>query len=177
MDRIVQEVLFTDSECQSLIDGVTEWNSATLVQKGQGTEINYGYSDDSHRKASEGKYELSDSLKTMLLNKIGKWNIQGLLSTARINKYETGNYFKKHVDKTKRLYSDRLKTLIINLSNPSDFGGGGLTLYHGTEQTVMNTTRGNVIIFDSDIKHEAHTVTSGVRYTFTTWLTSHHITL
>ena len=27
MDRIVQEVLFTDSECQSLIDGVTEWTS------------------------------------------------------------------------------------------------------------------------------------------------------
>ena len=72
MDRIVQEVLFTDSECQSLIDGVTEWTSATLVQKGQGTEINYGYSDDSHRKASEGKYCLWLSCATS-----GWWEFPG----------------------------------------------------------------------------------------------------
>ena len=173
MEKIVQEVLFTDSECDTLINEVSEWTRSLTAH----SRDKYSEQDFDFRNSYEGIYTLSDSVKTMLLNKIGKWNISDLLPMGRVQRYQTGEYFRKHADKNKRLFVDRLKTLTIQLSNTCDYEGGAFKIFSGTEVTTVDETRGNVIIFDSQLKHEVEDVTSGTRYSFVSWLTDEHITL
>tara|TARA_B100000902_G_C27081743_1_gene799251 strand:- start:95 stop:643 length:549 start_codon:yes stop_codon:yes gene_type:complete len=178
--NVVQEVLFTDLECDILLNNATEFNETKLTTKAPDGQLNYNYVDKSHRNSTEGKYDLTPELKKMITDKCSKHGVIGLGPKARIVRYETGQYFRKHRDKTKYAYQDRIKTFIIQLSNSDDYEGGDLKLYHGKVDgkdivTTTDRTRGNVIIFDSDIRHELQTVTSGTRYAFVCWLMNYHL--
>ena len=83
-----------------------------------------------------------------------------------ILKYTKGHYFKRHRDRTDKAYTNRQKTLVIQLSDESEYSGADLKV----KTHVCSKALGNAILFDATVIHEVTELTSGVRYCFTAFL-------
>jgi predicted 2-oxoglutarate/Fe(II)-dependent dioxygenase YbiX len=84
-------------------------------------------------------------------------------------KYDKNQEFKRHND-TGIDYPNRFKTLIIQLSNETDYDGGELCIFHNGKTIISSKEIGNVIIFDSSIDHCANKIEDGIRYSMVFWL-------
>jgi len=58
----------------------------------------------------------------------------------------------------------------IQLSSPSDYTGGELTLYMDDEEIVASKEKGTIIFFQSNILHEVKPVTKGTRRAIVSWV-------
>lgn len=107
------------------------------------------------------------------LNK--KLNEIGIIDSPsfNINKYTIGSFFEKHKDMGGKNdpNSERVKTLIINLSNESDYGGGDLII----NNTIVNKKSGSAFLFPSTTLHELKPITNGVRYSLVIWLRDNNL--
>ena len=114
MDRIVQEVLFTDSECDILLNNATEFNETKLTTKAPDGQLNYNYVDKSHRNSTEGKYDLTPELKKMITDKCSKYGVIGLGPKARIQGMKQVNTLENTVTKQNTHIKIELKHLLYN---------------------------------------------------------------
>lgn len=85
-----------------------------------------------------------------------------------INKYSEGGYFKKHRDDyaLKPDWALRFKTLIVQLSDESEYEGGNFTV----DDIITDKKIGNCILFNSSTYHEVLKINKGTRYSLTLWL-------
>lgn len=90
-----------------------------------------------------------------------------------INKYTIGSFFERHRDSGGKndSTSERVKTLIINLSNEGDYEGGDLII----NDNIVTKKLGNAFLFSSAILHELKNITSGVRYSLVIWLKDNNL--
>ena len=90
-----------------------------------------------------------------------------------INKYEKGYYFLPHVDKggPNDPNKQRVRTIIINLSNPNSYSGGELYI----NNQLISSKQGLAISFDSSTIHEVKKITRGFRYSVVIWLKKNNI--
>lgn len=105
-----------------------------------------------------------------------KANVKSYFSESlNLLKYTQDNgYFKKHKDS----YDDvtivtRKLSCIVMLSDPSDYVGGGLVFYgnaQGQTRFRLQTKKGALIMFPSDMYHEVTPVTSGTRLSLVMWV-------
>ena len=102
---------------------------------------------------------LNRKLQEIGIENVKKWNI---------NKYEKGAFFKEHTDRGGRYdpLGERVKTVVINLSEETDYTGGTLNV-NGEK---INPAQGTAVIFDSSFRHKVTEVTNGIRYSFSLWL-------
>jgi PKHD-type hydroxylase len=56
------------------------------------------------------------------------------------------------------------------LSDPSEYDGGDLEIWTGTEPKVLDKTKGIVHAFPSFVMHRVTPVTRGVRRTLVIWI-------
>tara|TARA_B110000971_G_scaffold2516_1_gene2758 strand:+ start:2316 stop:2879 length:564 start_codon:yes stop_codon:yes gene_type:complete len=109
-------------------------------------------------------------IEPILLPHLLKYNIKSITGQVIMLQYNKGHYFKRHRDRINHdpHTSSRMQTLIIQLSDISDYEGGELLVRDKT----ANKTKGNMVIFDSNELHECTTITSGTRYCLVTWLSA-----
>lgn len=83
---------------------------------------------------------------------------------------EEGCYF-SHVDplEWKNPYNRKL-SLVVQLSDPSEYEGGELRLYQSSSPTIIRKEKGLVITFPSYTLHEVTPVTKGERYSLVAWV-------
>ena len=158
-----QEVLFTHEECDEILNSVNEDNWTNSLINGYTKSENY---KPNVRTCIEQNIRES-IICDMVLFKCKPLGIASLPS-FKIIKYTKGSFFKKHVDRTNDNYQYRLKTIVIQLSNPEDYKGGDLIV----GDVVSTRERGNCIIFDSGCEHEVTLLEKGNRYSVVIWLTS-----
>jgi PKHD-type hydroxylase len=65
----------------------------------------------------------------------------------------------------------RKLSLVLQLSDPSEYEGGDLQLFTQAEPITIEKKRGLVVAFPSFIMHRVTPVTSGIRKTMVVWLT------
>jgi PKHD-type hydroxylase len=65
----------------------------------------------------------------------------------------------------------RKLSLVIQLSDPSDYEGGELQLQTGPDPTIVDKAKGLVAAFPSYTLHRATPVTKGIRKTLVVWIT------
>jgi len=120
------------------------------------------------RKASAKYLDLADStLIDFILEKLKKINIKSITSeSVKIVKYSKGDYFEKHTDFNKYGKGATYKTLVIQLSNSSDYMGGDLVV----DEIPQNRDLGSYSLFLSSIEHEVTKVLSGQRFSLTIFL-------
>lgn len=82
--------------------------------------------------------------------------------------YSEGGFFKRHKDGPKRY-----KTILIQLSDKSEYDGGELYI----EDKLASKEQGSIIIFDSNTFHQLDMVTRGKRYVLVVWLLKEHFTI
>lgn len=65
---------------------------------------------------------------------------------------------------------DRKLSLVIQLSDPTEYEGGNLLLHTSHEPTIIQKEKGMVVCFPSYTLHEVTPVTKGERYSLVVWV-------
>ena len=170
--KFYQEVLFSNDECNSLLD-ITK----NLKEK-RSTVYDGKKNIKESRTSTQFDFYLNDFYKEMLLNKLKNLNIKNLPDKIRILKYSEGQQFTKHRDKNSKDFFNRYKTLIVQLSDKKEYKGGELVIYENENTSIeANKEKGNVIIFNSELLHEAKEIIKGNRYVLVSWLSKNDLNL
>jgi predicted 2-oxoglutarate/Fe(II)-dependent dioxygenase YbiX len=165
MNSIIQKKLFNKNECdyiKTLYEGksfsrskVSGYNNISAVTE--------------HRTSSELMIESNHDLSNMLLPKFKEFGIKSLPEIFIMLKYDINQEFKKHTDSGVE-YPNRYKTLIIQLSNETDYDGGELCIFQNGETIISSKEIGNTIMFNSSLEHCANKIIKGTRYSMVCWL-------
>lgn len=83
---------------------------------------------------------------------------------------EGGDHYTWHMDKGSNNGSPRKLSLIVQLSDPSEYDGGDLQIWTGTNPVNLEKKRGIVHAFPSYVMHRVTPVTRGVRKTLVIWV-------
>ena len=86
--------------------------------------------------------------------------------------YNQGCFFKEHKDRGNGL-EDRILTLIVQLSDSSDYEGADLIV----NKKHTSKDIGNLILFDSGLYHEVTELTKGKRNVLVSWITNNEISM
>jgi predicted 2-oxoglutarate/Fe(II)-dependent dioxygenase YbiX len=113
-------------------------------------------------------FRIIEAIKKYKEDVKGDFNITALYPLSLL-KYETGGFYKKHVDSCKKIH--RELSIIIFLNN--DYEGGNLQFFN-TEGEVYHEIKpspGAVVIWPSNFMypHAAQTVKEGTRFCFVSW--------
>jgi len=165
MKTVIQKKLFNKYECdyfKSLPDDKL-FKRSTIVDNNKLVTIS------EYRTSCEVRMELDINLSDIILEKVKEFGIKSLPDFFIILKYDINQEFKKHND-SGGIYSNRYKTLIIQLSDKTEYDGGELCIFQNGETLVSSKEIGNVIMFDSSIEHCANKIQEGIRYSMVFWL-------
>lgn len=78
-------------------------------------------------------------------------------------------FYDWHMDVGDRVNRRKL-SLVLQLSDPSDYDGGDLQLFYNCGNFFAEKNRGSMIMFPSFIMHKVHPVTRGKRYSLVAWI-------
>ena len=169
------EDAFSKEECELLIDiGNTQKKVAgPTVNKPETnpnlrkSEVSWLYPNNDNKWA----YERLTSIITDLNNRFFKFDIFGVTEGFQFTKYSApGGKYGKHVD---CVYNGQVRKLsfTLQLSDPSSYEGGDLSLHLNDSPTLMSRVQGSVALFPSYVLHEVTPVTKGTRYSLVSWVT------
>lgn len=159
--NLIQKVLFSREEVKEILDSCGEFKKVS-------TNNNQSYQNLYRRPSSSLIYIAKENqlIRDILLSKLNFFNIKSISYAINVLYYPTGTVFNRHSD---GLY--RYKTLVVQLSESTDYEGGELIV----ENSTASKDIGNVIIFDSSKLHEVKKVTSGERYSMSIWISPEDI--
>ena len=106
-----------------------------------------------------------------------KYNLFGFNEHFQYTVYdgsENGHYswhMDSGVGKNMQGESPRKFTMVLQLTDPSEYEGGQLQLFTSTEPTDIPKEKGMVAVFPSYTLHRVTPVTSGIRRTLVVWVT------
>jgi predicted 2-oxoglutarate/Fe(II)-dependent dioxygenase YbiX len=165
MKSFIEKKLFTQDECEyfkSLSNdklfersGIIGGNNTIVVSE--------------YRTSTQVVIQINSDLSDIILEKVKDFGIKTLPEYFIILKYDKTQEYKRHNDSALD-YPNRYKTLIIQLSNETDYEGGELCIFHNDEIITSSKEVGNVIMFDSSIDHLANKIKTGTRYSLVFWL-------
>jgi predicted 2-oxoglutarate/Fe(II)-dependent dioxygenase YbiX len=165
MKTYIQKKLFTQNECEyfkSLSNNKTFEQSKILGENDTIIVSNY-------RTSKQVKIETNPDLSNVILEKVKEFGVKTLPEYFMILKYDKNQEFKRHNDAALH-YPNRYKTLIIQLSNETDYDGGELCIFQNNKEIITSKEIGNVIMFDSSLDHCANKIKEGIRYSMVCWL-------
>lgn len=166
MNILTIDKLFSPEECKYLLSFSCDYTESGVQRYGSNVFNEYRISTESSSN--------DETLKLFILNKINFLNIISLPYIQYL-KYTTGSKFKLHRDRddTLNLYSHRYKTLIIQLSDYTEYDGGDLIV----ENKKMPKEIGSLILFNSKYLHEVVEITNGTRHSLCVFLTKDNFKL
>jgi len=92
---------------------------------------------------------------------------------SQFTQYKPFGFYKKHCDVGTK-YGKRVISATIELSNPDDYYGGGISIQAGDTFRHYKSPQGTMIIFPSILTHQANTVWYGTRYSLVIWGVDHN---
>jgi len=98
-------------------------------------------------------------------------NAIAVLQLVKYDGTESPEFYIQHIDLGKSdIDAQRKLSFTLQLSDPNDYDGGNLLLYHVVGGAVTaNRERGAITIFPSFMPHEVTPVTQGIRYSLVAW--------
>lgn len=159
---MIQQPFLTSEECDTLINMAGEFEPSYVTSDGVHKRLS------KKRKSEEVPFS-GELLNSMFGDRLSTLGIKSFGDT-KIIKYQQGSYFVPHRDRGDGL-KHRQKSVVIQLSESSDYTGGNLLVEN--QRTIR--TKGTLIMFDSGKIHEVTELSSGVRYTLISWLEDKHL--
>ena len=163
----IQKVLFTKKECLEILSKKGEFKNSKIKLENEIPKSNIKYRNSKTSNINSNK------VKDIILDKLSLIDntIKSLPDNIDITRYDEGDFFIKHQDSSSD-YPNRLKTLVIQLSN-ENYTGGILKVWENNNVPHISSTEiGNVIIFNFDYYHEVTKLVKGTRYVLVCWLTN-----
>lgn len=90
------------------------------------------------------------------------------IEALQLLEYRPGGFFTWHMDLGSAKHSTRKISLVVLLSNPSDYVGGELEFFSTEDQPKLKQGAG--VWFPSYMLHQVKPVTQGLRYTLVSWV-------
>ncbi len=162
-----QKTILTKEECTELIGLCDSFKPSRLYNKDRGV-----YMKNNRRNSKQSKFKDLDKVKKILLPKLKEFDICDLPDTTHMIQYNQGCFFKEHKDRGNGL-EDRILTLIVQLSDSSDYEGADLIV----NKKHTSKDIGNLILFDSGLYHEVTELTKGKRNVLVSWITNNEISM
>lgn len=162
----MSNVLFTGDDCNYI---KSFWkDSQSSDGEGYGTTSINNQQIKVKREVRGHYLDISDSdLLLFIESKLKKVGITSISSgNLKLTKYQSGDYFKPHRDYQ---YDERgiiRKTVVIQLSESSEYVGGDLIV----EEVRQSREKGSCIMFNSNELHEITLITSGNRFSLVVFL-------
>jgi PKHD-type hydroxylase len=170
---------FNNYEIQKIIE-MGESRKITKAQTGDGT-----FDDNRIRKSnvswidlqedSEWVYDKLSYIVRQLNGQFYKFDLYGFVEHFQYTVYD-GNvdgHYTWHQDfgGGKNFdYSQRKLSLVLQLSDPSEYEGGDLQVFTGMDPTSIDKQKGLVTAFPSYTLHRVTPVTRGIRRTLVVWI-------
>lgn len=100
-------------------------------------------------------------------------DIWGFVEHLQYTVYDGKNdHYTWHLDRGgTTAQAPRKLSMVLQLSDPSEYEGGDLEIFEGPEPTVVKKEKGLVVAFPSFVLHRVTPVTKGIRKTLVVWLT------
>lgn len=107
----------------------------------------------------------------MLNGQFFDFDLYGFVEHLQYTVYRAGgDHYTWHMDKGMKNSSPRKLSLVLQLSDPSEYEGGDLELMVSPEITKLEKRKGLVYAFPSWVMHRVTPVTKGTRRTLVVWV-------
>lgn len=165
---------FTEEEIQKII------NYCDSLPKSEAT-VGDGVTVDEIRK-SEVSWVKNDSDISWLYDRLGyisrkinsqfyHFNLSGFVEDFQYTTYQKDeNHYDWHLDMSNTSISPRKLSLVLQLSDPSEYEGGDLETLTKSQIEVVDKKKGMIAAFPSWTLHRVTPVTKGVRKTLVVWI-------
>ena len=108
-------------------------------------------------------------------NSIWKFDLSCILDNIQYTEYEgNGGHYDWHLDIGPGGISHRKVSIVVQLSDPTEYQGGVLQIKNGTNEFDVPLGKGNVVIFPSFLLHRVTPLTSGNRKSLVLWVGGGH---
>ena len=108
-------------------------------------------------------------------NSIWKFDLYNVIDDIQYTEYKGGgNHYDWHVDIGPGSISHRKVSVIVQLSDPSEYKGGELQINTGGQIKTIPQVKGSVVIFPSYLLHRVTPVTTGLRKSLVLWAGGNH---
>jgi len=173
MSSFREEVLLTKEECEAIVKAHNHY-SGTKVYSNRGF-LDKKTIEKYRGLRNESTVPLSKSNEEMLLSKLSKFGIVSIPDYNMVVNYSIGESCKPHTDKgVDSTTGKRVKTIIIQLSEDTNYSGGSLVV-EDEKEIECSKVQGNVIMFDSKLVHYVTEITSGTRLAQVLWLDNENL--
>lgn len=99
------------------------------------------------------------------------FDLFGFVEDFQYTVYGPGNdHYTWHMDKGRNSNCPRKLSLVVMLSDPSEYDGGDLEIFTGTKPVILDKKKGIVHAFPSYVMHRVTPVTRGTRRTLVVWI-------
>lgn len=102
-------------------------------------------------------------------NQMYNFDVFGQLAPFQLLHYKPGGHYKWHIDIGGDNTYGRKISMIVQLSDPSEYEGGEVLINNGNEYQFPNE-KGSVITFPSYALHKVCPVTKGERWALVAWI-------
>lgn len=125
-----------------------------------------------YNKDSEWLYDKLGFIARQLNGIHYDFDLSGLAENMQYTVYdEVGSHYDWHMDKgVMGSLPPRKLSLVLQLSDPSEYEGGDLLLLYGKDPVAMERSKGLVVGFPSWILHKVTPITRGARRTLVLWV-------
>jgi len=96
-------------------------------------------------------------------------NIQYTVYEGSTEENASGHYT-WHIDKGNAAGAPRKLSIVIQLSDPSEYDGGNLELMFSSQPTILKKAKGMLYAFPSYLLHRVTPVSAGIRRTLVVWI-------
>ena len=121
---------------------------------------------------------LYDKLMEMVIqanNVLWKFDLHSTFDDIQYTEYlGGGGHYDYHLDLGPGSASFRKVSVVVQLSDPTEYEGGQLQILKGRDVETMPSNKGAVIIFPSYLLHRVTPVTSGLRRSLVMWMGGTH---
>jgi|TARA_R110000744_G_scaffold112633_1_gene211309 PKHD-type hydroxylase len=108
-------------------------------------------------------------------NSIWKFNLYSIIDDIQYTEYKGGGgHYDWHIDIGPGSIAHRKVSIIVQLSDPSEYKGGILEINTGGGIKAIPQVKGSVVIFPSYLQHRVTPVTSGLRKSLVLWAGGEH---
>jgi len=170
------DVIFTEDELDAIVKIGTTLTMERAQTGGSGTDcLDHRRSFISWIPANNSTAWIYQTLTSVVNDMNSRFFKFDLTKIERIQfthyKSDENGCYKQHIDPLQWITPHNRKlSLVIQLSNPSEYEGGDLIFYNGHEGTKIQKQKGMGVFFPSYTLHECTPVTKGERYALVAWV-------
>lgn len=163
---LIEKSLFTKSECEFILNQVGDFTNSVISYDGGKT-----YSENKRKRKSQEAFIKRENVIDIILPKLKEYGIVSLPTIIKVVKYNVGSFFLPHKDRAGGGTEKRRKTLLVQLSEGSDYEGAELSV----KNTIVPKEIGTTVLFDSTTLHGVTKLTSGERNALVIWFQEDNI--